>query len=367
MDLGFLHPLYSVSGPVASVYLDTTRSTESAAKEIELRWRGLREELAASGADEETLQALDGVVGGVSNLPGPQGEALFAAEGRILAAHTLPRPPVRDRASWRRGGDPLELVTVLDAGVPHVVVAVDRLGADVDAYPAHGGPVDERSFSGATLHVQKVNAGGWSHKRYQRHSEEVWSENAAAVAGDVEEAVAEVSAAVVFVGGDERAIGKLREHLSERVHDLVVEVPGGRAEGGAVDSLREAVDAGLRDRANARHAEVLAELSQELGRDGRAVQGADSTAGALRTGQVRTLLLSPDVIDEPVMWASATDPLEVSTERGRLTDPDTAFQGPASALLLRAAQATDAGFTTLPDPKDATDGVAALLRFTMEE
>ena len=46
MDLSFLTPLYETPGPVASVYLDTTRAEESGAQEIELRWRAARAELA---------------------------------------------------------------------------------------------------------------------------------------------------------------------------------------------------------------------------------------------------------------------------------------------------------------------------------
>jgi hypothetical protein len=34
MELGFLSPLYVKTGPVASVYLDTTRASEMAAKEV---------------------------------------------------------------------------------------------------------------------------------------------------------------------------------------------------------------------------------------------------------------------------------------------------------------------------------------------
>src|SRR5690606_40998668 len=106
MALGFLRPLYAAAAAVASVYLDTTRASESAAKEIELRWRGLRESLAEQGADEDTLRALDAVAGGAPGIPGPQGEALFAAEGRLLGAFTLSRPPLRDRAALLPVADP---------------------------------------------------------------------------------------------------------------------------------------------------------------------------------------------------------------------------------------------------------------------
>lgn len=59
MDLGFLRPLYDDAPPggYVSVHPDTTPSTESAAAELELRWRAARERLAADGADEAALDA----------------------------------------------------------------------------------------------------------------------------------------------------------------------------------------------------------------------------------------------------------------------------------------------------------------------
>ncbi|TDQ55283.1 baeRF2 domain-containing protein [Actinorugispora endophytica] len=368
MDLGLLRPLYKTTAPVASVSLDTTLAVENAPREIKLRWRGLRERLAGEGADEATLQALDDAVGGAPGVPGPQGEALFASEGRILAAYTLSRPPLRDRASWLPVVDPLDLVADRNRQLPYVVVAADREGADVDAYSAdRHDPVSKRSFSGSTLHIQKVRVGGWSHKHYQRRSEELWDDNAAGVAQDVEAAVADVGAELVFVGGDERAIGKLRDHLGKSVLDIVVELPtGGRSDHAALTSLRESVDRALEVAVAQSHAQVLTRFTSDLKRGG-AVEGVSMTAEALRRSQVETLLLTTGRNDEPRVWASPTDPLEVSSERHRLTDPDSAFAGPASALLLRAAVLSDAGFAELPDASRAAEGTGAVLRFTVAD
>ncbi|GAA3977380.1 hypothetical protein FOF52_18290 [Thermobifida alba] len=368
MDLGFLRPLYETAAPVASVYLDTTRASESAAKEIELRWRGLRESLAEQGADEDTLRALDAVAGGEPGIPGPQGEALFAAEGRLLGAFTLSRPPLRDRAVLLPVADPLELAVDRNRQVPYVVVAADREGADVSAYTvAHHEPESERSFSGSTLHIQKVRVGGWTHKQYQRRAENLWEANAQEAAKDVEAAVADVDAEVVFVGGDERAIGKLRDHLSKTVLDILVEQPGGgRSDAAALASLREAVDRALeRAVAQARRRERAA-FTTALARGEGAVEGVAETAEALRRAQVQVLLLAADPGEEPRIWASRSDPLEVSVERERLSDPDSAFQAPASTLLLRAATQTDAGFVELADT-EAAGGVGAVLRFVTAE
>lgn len=365
MHLGFLRPLYETTAPVASVYLDTTRTTESAFKEIELRWRAARERLAEQGADEATLQALDEVAEGEPGVPGPQGEALFAAEGRVLGAFTLSRPPLRDSAVWWPVAYPLGVVIDRNHQIPYVTVAADREGADVSAYTAaQHKPEFQRSFFGSTLHIQKVRVGGWTHKHYQRRSENLWDANAQEVAKDVEDTAAHVGAEVVFVGGDERAIGKLRDHLSERVRDILVEHPGGgRHDPAALASLREAADGVVDCVVAETRKRERAEFTTALSRGEGATQGIAAAAEALRRAQVKTLLLAADLGKEPWIWGSRTDPLEVSVDRESLSDPENAIQAPASALLLRAAAYTDAEFVELTD-NSAAEGVGAILRYT---
>ncbi|GAA4896692.1 hypothetical protein GCM10023405_14900 [Streptomonospora salina] len=345
--------------------MDTTRAVDHPAHEIGLRWRGLREELSESGAAEATLKALDSAAGGTPDVPGPQGEALFAGDGGLIAAYTLSGPPPEDRASLLPVPDPVELVCDLDDSLPYVVVAADREGADVYAYPACGDLSEERHTSGATLHVNKEPAGGRRRKHRHRHTEEAGFANAAEVARDVEEAVQAVQAAAVFVGGEERALGKVREHLARGTAEMLIEISGGgHGAPDAVADLRKSVEEGLRRTALILRSGLLEEFSQDLGREGRAVQGLAATCEALRSGRVSRLLLSGDRAGEPTLWASASDPLEAAERRDRLTDPAEAFEAPAGSLLLRAAQATSAAFTRLPEPGDAQEGVGAFLRFS---
>ncbi|MGW2635258.1 hypothetical protein ACWC2K_39070, partial [Streptomyces chattanoogensis] len=57
MRLDFLEPLYKEAGPYASVYLDTSRDSaiEDPDAAIALRWRHLRDDLIAEGADPDSL------------------------------------------------------------------------------------------------------------------------------------------------------------------------------------------------------------------------------------------------------------------------------------------------------------------------
>ncbi|MDA2804046.1 baeRF2 domain-containing protein [Nocardiopsis suaedae] len=363
MDLRFLEHLYTASGPVASAYLDTTRAEENAADHIRLRLRSVLDGLQDQGADPLTLEVLEAAAGGGEGIPGPQGEALFAAGGRLLGAFTLSQPPPADRGAWLPVADTVDLVADTDGAVAYAVVAADRAGADVYAYPAGGGLVDERHYTGATLHITKVPSGGWSQRRYQEHTEQVWRLNAENSAREVEEAVEAVGAAAVFIGGDKRAVDLITEHVSERTRGLMVELEGGgRADPDDLRRLRTRVDEGLRRTADVLRAQILVDLPDQAAQ-GLAVAGADATARALSRGQVGRLVLDPGRAADRDLWALREDRTQVAPDPDGLAGRGDPFAAPAGALALRAAQAQDAAVTVLPRGTDVQDGVAAFLRF----
>ncbi|MFF7177498.1 Vms1/Ankzf1 family peptidyl-tRNA hydrolase [Streptomyces sp. NPDC008121] len=364
MDLTFLQPLYAGEGPVVSVHLDTSRSAHDADKQIELRRRAALRSLEEQGADPATLEALAGVIGGVAEVPGPQGEALFASGGQILGAFTLAEPPAADRALVLPVPDPMGLVIDRDHQLPHVVVAVDREGGDVTAYPAAAHePSMERSFNGSTLHISRVKAGAEAQASFHRRSVNVWSENTRQAADAVREAAAAVDAAVVLIAGDPKAIGLLREHLSDQppAGELVY-VEGGRSDTSARTALRASVDEAMRKAMTARHRSVLDTLEAELA-EGRALQGIPAVKEALAEGRVDTLLLAADRSGDPDLYASRHNPRVLGTDPAALSDDPTVFSAPAAPLLLRAAALGGASFTEILPPARATDGVAALLRY----
>ncbi|PRI12071.1 Vms1/Ankzf1 family peptidyl-tRNA hydrolase [Leucobacter massiliensis] len=369
MDLQFLRPLYETDAPVATVYLDTSRDSHDAARRIEVRWRSLRRSLSEQGAEEVTLAALDEAVGGGEHIPGPQGEALFAAEGRLLGAYTLAQPPAFDTATHGPVADPLVLAIDYDHQLPYVVVAIDRAGADVDGYPAVSAqPSFQRSFAGSTWHLTKVRGGAEAQATYHRRSENLWSENAAQTAADIRAAIDAVSAEVVFVAGDPKAIGMLREHLGERLlEDRVVFVHGGRADEGSLATLRESVDAGMDVAMRQSHRAVLDAFEAKLA-GGLALQGMPAVMEALSEGRVETLLLAADRDQDPELYALRDEPIALGTAPTSFGEGAESFSAPAAALLLRSAAFGDAAFTEILPPEGAErtpieDGVAAILRY----
>lgn len=364
MDLQFLRPVFDCHGPVASVHLDTSRGEFDSEKKIELRWKAARRSLTEQGAAEETLVAMDEAVGGAGEVPGPQGEGLFASGSEMLAAHTMAEPPTTSGATFLPVADPLPLAVDRDHQLAHVVVAVDREGADVEAFPAAAhAPSFQRTFNGSMLHITRVRAGDASQASYHRRSVNLWTENTGQVAEDVREAATEVDAAIVLVAGDPKAIGLLREHLERRPPaGRLSYVEGGRTDRSALDGLRTSVDEAMRRAMLESHQRVLAELDEKLA-GGQALQGMVPVMDALSAGRVETLLLAADRTGDPDLVGSRRDAMAVVSDPAALPEDPTTFTAPASALLLRSAVRGNAQFTELLPEMSCTDGVAALLRY----
>ncbi|MFG2452870.1 Vms1/Ankzf1 family peptidyl-tRNA hydrolase [Streptomyces sp. NPDC048512] len=365
VDLSFLRPLYAVEGPVVSVHLDTSREDQDADKRIELVWNGLRKHLEDAGVDTATLDAVAAAVGGSPEIVGPQGESLYAADGQLLAVHTLSAPPAADRAVAGPVEDVLETVLDRDRQLPYVVVALDRQGGDIDAYAVGTfDPARSRSYNGSTLHITRVKAGGPSKASYHRRTENVWDRNTAGVAEEIAQAVASVEASVVFVGGDDKATAVLRDQPVLAALDVsIVDVSGGRGGEDALASLRASVDAALAEASARAHEEAFARYTAAAG-SGAGISSIPAVTEALAEGRVETLLLSADRSGEPAKWSSAAEPLRVTSAPEALgTSGAEAFSMSAAALLLRAATLSDAGFTEIPEGQSAADGCAATLRY----
>jgi len=366
MDLDLLRPLYTPAAATASVHLDTSRLDQDADKRIEVTWRELRGRLSGQGVDEPTLAALDEAVGGSPHVVGPQGESLYAADGRLLGAFTLTSPPAGgSRAVAGPLPDPLETVLDLDHQVPYVVVALDREGGDIDAYPAGAfDPASSRTYDGSTLHITRVRAGGPSMASYHRRSVNLWTENAAGVVAEIAEAVREVGAPLVFVGGDPKALGVLRPECARELPQVeLVDVSGGRGGTDALASLREAVDASLAAYTERSHELAMQAVRSALEQE-TAVHGIPAVADAFTQGNVRALLLTADRSADPLLWGAADDPRLVGSAREALgPHAGEAFEAPAAAVLLRAAALTGARFSELAADFPADDGCVAVLRY----
>jgi hypothetical protein len=375
VDLHFLSELTETPGPYATVYLDASHDSESADRELELRWAGHRSELAEQGADEPTLAALDRAVADADPAVGRAGRVLVAADGRVLLDRTLAEPPGRPSAVWGPAPDVLPLLLDVPEPTTAVVVRVDKTGGEILLAGEDGAgaqQVDEVRGDRSPLH--KTRGGGWKHLKMQHTVENTWRANVAALAERVDVEVRRTGARVLVLAGDGQSRALLRDALAERSASIAVDVEhsGGRS-GADDDELAGAVEAAARNVVDAERQAVLERLDQALGRpDGLAVGGLEPVLEALRAQQVDTLFLDGGVTRDGQLWVGeVASQVATDAERLRGLGSEPVGQLPVDVALLAAAAASGAAFEPLGGGrtglvgKPVEDGVAALLRYPL--
>src|SRR3712207_7897470 len=135
MDVSFLEPVFSATGPFATVCADVTHTTENADTELDLRVRAVAGRLTEQGAPEAVVKAvrsrlLEGNDGGEAGTI--RGRAVVvASDGRVVLDAQLGDVPRQELAEWSPTPDLLPVLRALPGRIPHVVVLTDRTGADL--------------------------------------------------------------------------------------------------------------------------------------------------------------------------------------------------------------------------------------------
>lgn len=356
-----LQELLSEEGPFLSLYLNTEVADESAAHEIEVRWRRLRES-ADDAADDAGPAALDEVVEG-SHQRG-KGLVAFAAQGRVPYRRYLSRP-VDD--SFTAGSLPrlLPLIEWRQEHPPHALVLAHRGGAEIYVARPQGSDARVSVEGAAGSHVERTASGG-SERNLQHRAENLVEENAAEVAQELHEIVRTQGIELVLLAGDERALGQLRAHLPVGMEDDFVDVGEHAPRGGSFEDMQPELDEAVSAHVAGETSRMLERLRVERGK--QAAEGAGEVLEALRKAQVDTLVLTK-AEDERRAWFSHEHPGQAALDKGTLTDLsiDDVAEGPLLDVLIHAAYVTGAGVrvaTEMPADESPAQGVGALLRYS---
>lgn len=352
--------VFQGDGPVTSVYLTTDGALPQAAAEAALRWKTLRQHLRNAGADESAVAAIDPVVEGAQAV-GQCLVALSSPAGLLYTAY-LPRLPDRDHGSTGPLPHVVPLLAQTQRLLPHLVVVIDRLGAEMIAVLPDR-PDLHTAVTGDELHVTRSAPGGWSQRRFQQRAENRWEANAREVADAVTRLADATAPRLVVVSGDVRAVQLLRTQLPVRVSDLVHEVQGDYSSLEEALSRSQELVAAVADDDTAL---LLADYRRERGSGGLAAAGPDPTLDALHAGQVETLLLDPQALQGRTAWFGP-DGHQVGGSQQGLQARGVAGPRPAPLgdVAVRAAVGTAAAVHIVPpgtlEPGDG--GIAALLRY----
>jgi hypothetical protein len=365
MDVSFLEPVFAAPAPYATVCADVTHTSESAGTELELRVRGIAEQLTGQGAPDAVVEAVRATL-----LQGNEGDSLkgralvVASDGSVVLDQALVDAPLREVVDWSPQPDLMPVLRQLPGRVPHVVAVVDRVGADITYVGVPGEIEEQKTVDGDDFQIRKVAVGGWAHHRYQHNVENKWVHNADGVASEITSMVRRLSPRFVLVAGDVRARQILTDRATDLWKDLVVSMDeGGRAAG----ADRQPVDRRAGELVAEHEAQEIARTVEQVegaAAHGLSVIGKEPVVEALRKGQVETLVLAAEQEDGTLLVGRS--PIELGVNQHDMDALGVHGEAvPADRALLAAAVASSAGVVVLPPaamPGDAT--VAAVLRYT---
>jgi peptide chain release factor subunit 1 len=349
MDSELLLPLLTTPGPFTSIYFEDSHDTADAAAQLDLKWRGLRDQLVEQGATESVTAKIECAV---MDLPPPIGRSgrgvVAGANGVVLNEHLL-RPTATPIV---RVSELPYVVPIVEHGLQdldYLVVAADHTGADISV---HG-----RGW----LRPEAVDGGG---RDAQLRTDEDARKNLRAVADRVSELVDAGGTDAVFVVGEVRSRSDLLATLSDRVKALVVELRvGARHSGHDFDEVQQAIEAALLKRRLAVIDNAAQRFTAEVGRQsGLAAEGLGPVCSGLRQGAVDTLIIG-DIGEETVV---ADDELTTVAPNAEVLSE----QGAAAARTLRADEAlpmfaisVGASLVRTDERISPAGGIGAVLRY----
>jgi release factor family 2 len=356
-DVEALRDLVRPVRPTVSMYLEGRRFGVDSAEDLDLRIRSLLGALRATGADSATLEAIRSYSTRLA--PAHAQYAVFARDGSIVYQRAMAGPVAFDLARFAAPPVVAPVLRWLFTRPPHVVVVVDRAGAEITSVAGAGGRVVTTTVVGPDDLITAISPRGWSQPRFQRRVEDSWRHNATAVLDAAVQALRHVHARLMFIAGDTRAVHLVRDGLDRaRIDVSVREIPGGRTVDGGVLT---AAAAGVAEDADARVCEVLTRLREAGGPVGMATEGASETLAALAAGRAEVLL----VVDEPADGRLAYFGDELLCSPVRVEPASDVVHGRLVDVAVRAALLRDAHVCVVPagHPLAPAEGIGAICRY----
>jgi peptide chain release factor subunit 1 len=379
-----LRPLLTTRGPFASVYFEGSHDTQDAAAHLDVRWRGLREQLVEQGAARSVTADIERAVMDLRPPIGRGGRALIAGADGVVVNKQLLRPPA---ATVVRVSELPYIVPIVEHDFKYpnyLLVTVDHTGADITVH------------TNSTLRDETVDSGGYPvHKASgaetagygypQLRTDEAACKNLRAVADRVSELVDDTTADAVFVAGEVRPRSDLLAALPDRIAERAVSLQvGARHSGHGFDEVQQDIHAQFLKQRLDVIGDVARRFEAEVGRrSGLAAEGLGAVCSALGQGAVETLIIGDiggaTVVADEDLRIIAPNAI-VLAEKGAAAfgfpyGPNAivvAEQGAAAAKTVRADEALPlfavsigASLVRTDERIAPADGVGAVLRYAL--
>ncbi|MGO3146089.1 MAG: baeRF2 domain-containing protein [Leucobacter sp.] len=326
-----------------STVIYTDGSTALPQVEEEARRDALISRVEEVGAPAADVVALEQALPHGDGTPSPSARYLLARDGRVEIDATFPEPRLGSERVYF-GTVPL-LVPFLRhsiRSVRYLVVETGREGAEVRLERAdrHASEQTE-TIEGRTDSLTKVQAGGYSHARYQRSAEEVWKHNQTDVASVIDKLVEQQRPEFIVLSGDVRARQMLKSRLSEAATALVVEHDvHTRAEGSDDEGLAMTISELAEQHRNSELKSTIDRAKADDGSSG--AQGISEVVDALQQARVDTLVLDARLLEsDRTLRALEAEPWIAESDSDSL-DARSLGDFPLADVLARAAIITGA-------------------------
>jgi hypothetical protein len=364
-----LAPLKDAEGPFASVALDVSRVSRATGDDPEQHWEPLARKLRESGAPEEVVAAIGSLATADTGLGGEHTRVVVAGGGQVLLHEVLPGRPAREEVQYGAAPHLMPVARAVAAALPHLLVRLDRTGADIELVGARGAPEGHATVEGDHDVLHKFGGGGWSHRRFQERVEDSIARNTEEVARRLLAILRQEEADLVLVMGEQQAVAELQHQAHEELSSrLVVVESGGRAAGTDEQAEAQAIQKALDEHRAQERARVLDELREQLSRQQRAVDGLAPVVHSLRRGQVERLVLRDDPTSTATLWAGE-QPLQLglTEQEAREAGAQAPQEVRADAAITWALAGSDAELTLVgDDDTELADGIGAVLRWSDE-
>src|SRR5262245_56727271 len=222
--------------------------------------------------------------------PSSNGAAIFAcsAEGDVFEASQFDAPIEENHLYTSYQPHVYPLARFIDHHSPYIALVADTNTAHLYVFGA-GEELDQRSV--ISPKVNRTMIGGWSQVRYQRHIDNYYLHHAKDVVEELDRVAREEKIERIVLAGDEVIIPLLREHLPQRLEEMVIDVLRLESTAPEHEVMKASFEA-VRAHNARKDAEKVEKLLDKYLGSGFAVTGARDTLIALTLGQVEEMLVS---------------------------------------------------------------------------
>jgi hypothetical protein len=356
--------LWRRQDPSSVVHVDAATLFDGSGQDAEARRQLIQDSLAEAGAPQTDRATIDRVLTEPTRLGGPCSRFLVAADGEPAVDEILAGPMTSaEIVSYSKVPNLLPLLVDKNNNALYLIVEAGREGGEIQAFRArHNGSLHHEDVQGRTDSLNKVQAGGWSHSRYQHHSEEIWKQNQNQLGDAVDSLVRDLRPRLLVLAGDVRAVQLLAEELAPASREIASTVSTHvRAAGSSRDALNEHVAAKLDELRAKDETTAIDRLSAGDFENGAV--GVGAVLHALQQGQVETMLIDLTALGDRTLFALASEPWVASAPEEAL-GVSVLDSVPAALALARAALVADSRLMFVDAgrlPQQA--GVAAVLRW----